>query len=187
MRVTAASSGWDGAVATDRWGAYWRVSCHRAGVLPAPAEPPDGQSVHRLLMPWETAAVAAPPPPRASWVLGRSARWQGPRAPGASEDPLRDEAITARNLLAAGRGGLGALAVLLLAAGRIVQRIRLEPTHPWLVQLTACTGPTRSAVWVVAGPDAAQLATREVAEALRAGRPPVPSGARLLDVRDDRR
>lgn len=186
MRATAASSGWDGVVATDRWGAHWRVSCHRAGVLPAPAVPPDDQALHRLLLPWETAAAAAPPPPRASWVLGRSARWQGPRAPGASEDPVRDEAVTVRNVLAAGRGPLGALVVLVVGVRRVLRRLEQERTHPWLVELTACTAPTRSAVWVVAGPDAAQRAVQEVRGAVATGRPPAPPGARLLDVRDGR-
>ncbi|WP_299952040.1 hypothetical protein [uncultured Modestobacter sp.] len=186
MRGTTSSER-DGVVAPDRCGGLWRVSCHRAGVLPAPAVPPDSQAVDRLLAPWAAAAASAPPPPRASWVLGRSSRWQGPHAPGASEDPLRDEVIAARNIWATSGGtALGALAVLLLRTGRVARRIAQEPTHPWLVELTASAGPTRAAVWVVAGPDAAQRAVREVSEALQTGRAPAPSGARLLDVRDGR-
>lgn len=185
MRRTASSER-DGVVVTDRWGGHWRVSCHRAGVLPSPATPPDSGAVGRLLLPWAAPAEAPPALPRASWVLGRSVRWQGPGAPGASEDPLRDEAVALRDALGVTGGGPAALG-LVLWARRTLQTVQRERTHPWLVQLCSADGADRWATWAVAGPEAAQSAVTDVAAAVGAGRLPEPVGARLLDVRDDRR
>lgn len=186
MRGTARSER-DGVVVTDRWGGSWRVSCHRAGVLPAPATRPDAAAVGRLMLPWGSPASPPPPPPQASWVLGRSARWQGWTAPGAAADPWRDE-VSALRTIASTAGLVSFSAFVLLLRGRSIARLAAaERTHPWLVELTACAGPTRSAVWVVEGPAAAQAAVAEVTVEVQAGRPPAPSGGRLLDVQDRRR
>ncbi|MCZ2814379.1 hypothetical protein O2W15_23355 [Modestobacter sp. VKM Ac-2979] len=185
MRGTASSER-GGVVVTDRWGGNWRVSCFRAGVLPAPVARPDAAAVGRLLLPWGTPTGSPPPPPRASWVLGRSTRWQGWAAPGAGADPWREEVSALRPIaLTAGLGSVAAF-VLLLRGRRIRQLAAAERTHPWLVELTACAGPARSAVWLVEGPDAAQAAVGEVTGAVQAGRPPAPTGGRLLDVQDRR-
>ena len=188
MRRTASSER-AGVAVEDSWGGRWVVRCTRAGVLPVVPLAPDGDAVCRLLLPWGGPAGTVPAraaAPAASWVLGRSARWQGPDAPGAGADPLRDEALRMRDVTGLTGPDLGALAVPLW--GRRVRRTaRRERTHPWLVVLGSTAGPGREAIWVVDGPDAAQGAVAEVAGAVRTGRPPAPAGARLLDVRDDRR
>ncbi|GAA4754290.1 hypothetical protein GCM10023328_42140 [Modestobacter marinus] len=119
-------------------------------------------------------------------MLGRSARWQGPWAPGASEDPLRDETLAVRNALAVTAGGPAAGGALLWAR-RVLRTARQERTHPWLVQLSSADGTDRWATWVVAGPEAAEAAVTDVVGAVGAGRLPEPVGARLLDVRDSPR
>jgi hypothetical protein len=184
MRRTASSER-AGVTVPDTWGGRWQVQCHRAGVLPAPVRPPGGDAVHRLLTPWGARAEQAPPP-AASWVLGRSARWHGATAPGAGGDPFRDEALLVRNATGLGGIDLGGLARPLWG-WRLLRTAREERTHPWLVQLSSAAGAARSATWAVDGPEAAQTAVTAVAEAVRDGRAPELPGARLLDVRDDRR
>lgn len=186
MRRTASSER-AGVPVEDGWGGRWVVRCTRSGVLPVPPVAPHGDAVRRLLLPWGgPAADTAPPAPAASWVLGRSARWRALDAPGAGEDPLRDEALILRD----GTGVLGAeLASLALPfwSRRMRRMTSRERTHPWLVQLCSTAGPGRRAVWAVAGPAAAQAAVAAVTDAVRAGRLPDLPDARLLDVRDDRR
>ena len=188
MRRTASSER-AGVTVEDTWGTRWVVRCSRAGVLPAPPAAPHGDAVRRLLLPWGGPAADAPPAapaPAASWVLGRSARWQGLDAPGAGEDPVRDEALALRNGMGVAGPDPAALALPLWAwrARRTAQR---ERTHPWLVRLCSAAGPARWATWAVPGQEAAQAAVEAVADAVRAGRLPDLPDARLVDVRDERR
>ena len=187
MRRTASSER-AGTTVEDTWGCRWMVRCTRAGVLPVPPVAPHGDAVRRLLLPWGGPAADDPhpaAPPAASWVLGRSARWQGLDAPGAGEDPVRDEALALRNSI--GTLGPDSVSAVLSAWGAgALRRARQERTRPWLVQLCSTAPPARWATWEVAGPDAAQAAVSAVVEAVRVGRLPDPLHARLLDVRDDR-
>ena len=188
MRRTASSER-AGETVDDPWGRRWVVRCTRAGVPPVPPQAPDGDAVRRLLLPeGGPAAGSAPPPapPAASWVLGRSARWQGLDAPGTGEDPVRDEALALRNGIGGLGPGLAALA-LHLWARRTLRTAQRERTQPWLVHLCGVAGPVRWATWQVAGPDAARASVEAVAGAVRTGRLPDLPDARLLDVRDDRR
>ena len=187
MRRTASSER-AGVAVDDRWGGRWVVRCTRAGVLPAPAADPHGDAVGRLLLPWGAPSATVPPraAPTASWVLGRSARWHGPDAPGAGEEPLLEEALRLRNVTGLAGTDLAALA-LPLWGWRVRRAAQRQRTHPWLVHLCCVAGPGRWATWAVVGPDAAQVAVTAVADAVLAGRVPDLPAARLLDVRDDRR
>ncbi len=101
MRGTASSER-DGAAVRDRWGGFWRVGAWRASVVPAPQVAPGPAALAGLLAaPWRSSDGTADPVPSASWVMGRSARWQGPDAPGAGEDPLAEQARQLRVPLAA--------------------------------------------------------------------------------------
>jgi hypothetical protein len=177
----------------DRWGGSWRVGAWRASVVPAPRVVPGPEALAGLLAPpWRPSDGTADPVPAASWVMGRSARWQGPDAPGAGEDPLAEQARQLRVPLAAfSAGGEPSLLRLVVVLGRTLgqlvaaaRTVQDERSRPWLVELRAPGPARRSATWLVAGPEAAAVAVEAVVVAVRAGRVPEPPGARLVDVQD---
>jgi hypothetical protein len=174
----------DGEPVTDPLGRRWTVRRWPAGVLPVPADPPDAGALALLLSAPPGAPVAGAatgPRPHASWVMGRSARWQGPGAAGAG-DPLVDVLPALHSLALGGlpRGEwLGSLAV------RLVDALRHSPARrraPWVVELT---DGRRTARWAAAGPRGADRAAAEVCSAVRAGVVPAAAGCRLVEVRDD--
>jgi hypothetical protein len=192
-----ASSARDDVGVTDRWGGRWLVRCWRAPVAPAPRVPAGREELARLLEPvppmtagWVASAAA----PAASWVMGRSARWQGRDAPGAGVDALAAQAGSLRVRLAAlagdGEPSPGRLVVLLLrTVGDLVsaaRTARAEVGAPWLVELRDPVWAGRSATWLVAGEPAAAGARGAVVADVRAGRLPEPPNAQLVDVRDPR-
>lgn len=179
----------EGTAVQDRWGGRWVVRSRRAPVRPAEPRPGVVDALSRLLTPWSPGQDDSARP-RASWVMGRSARWHGPDAPGSADDSTLEGALAFRGAVSALSTGWTpsplALAYLARRAVRAVRAARDESSRPWLMELVACGGPERIATWETAGPGGAQAAADAVADAVRARCLPAPAGARLVEVRDAR-
>jgi len=177
-----------GVPVADPAGGRWLVRWYRAATagLPDPTAAP--AALPDLLDPRRSRAVARTgPPPAASWVMGRSARWQGPDAV-TTEDPTREHALRLRWGLAstAVLSSLVDLLVLAWTARGIRDALRTvqhERTWPWVVELASRDDP-RSVLWHVTGPDAAEPAARVVLAAVAAGTVPAPPGAVLMALRN---
>ncbi|MEU2348969.1 hypothetical protein [Modestobacter sp. NPDC049651] len=175
----------------DPHGGRWLVRRWPVAVLPVPPDPPDAARLRPLLAaPPRAPAPAAGAPagtrPAASWVLGRSARWHGPAAPGADDDPARDALPLLRAVALLPAVPLLVPRLLVGLVVRVLEVRRHSPARraaPWLVELS---DGWRTATWAVRGPDAAAAGEAHVAAAVRAGTLPAPPGARLVEVRDDR-
>jgi len=173
---------------TDPAGGRWLVRWYRAAAADTPDPTAAPAALPDLLDPRRSRALPRTgPPPAASWVMGRSARWQGPDAV-TTEDPVREHALRLRYGLASA-AGMPSLVDLLVLVWRslgirgALATDRHERTWPWAVELVARDDP-RSVLWHVSGPDAAEPAGRAVLTAVAAGTVPAPPGAVLMALRN---
>lgn len=178
-----------GVPVVDPWGGRWLVRWYRAPVLVPPEPSASVAALRGLLDPgwWRRPAPVTPPPPAASWVMGRSARWQGPDAPG-TEDPTVDRVEELRWAMGSLGDGVASLWQLVRTGRRMAdaaRTVREERARPWAVELVA-HDDARSVLWHAAGPDAAEPTAHAVLAAVHAGALPTPPGAVLVAVRDPR-
>ena len=185
----SASSQRAGLPVVDPWGGRWLVRWYRAPVL-GPPDPSACETALRALLapPWRgRTAPATEPPPAASWVMGRSARWQGPDAPG-TEDPVEDQFEELGWAMRSLSDGVASLRQLGWTGRRMAdaaRTLRDERVRPWAVELVAYDD-ARSVLWHAPGPDAAEPTACTVAAAVHAGALPTPPGAVLMAVRNPR-
>lgn len=185
-----ASAQREGLPVVDPHGGRWRVRWHRAAAAGPPDPSASPAALRSLLDPRRSRTIPRTgPPPAASWVMGRSARWQGPNAP-TTEEPSLEDATRFRYALASTSTlpSLFDLVQLAATARRIpeaVRTIRREPTRPWVVEPVA-SDDHRSVLWHAPRPEAAQQAAHQVRAALDAGALPTPVGAVLMELRNPR-
>ncbi len=186
---TPVSSQRYGVPVVDPWGGRWLVRWYRAPALGPPEPSASATALQALLDPrWRgRTAPVTEPPPAASWVMGRSAPWQRPEAPG-TEDPTLDEFQELRWAMGALSDGVASVGQLVGTGRRMAdaaRTLRDERTRPWAVELVA-QDDARSVLWHAPGPDAAEPSAQAVLAALRAGTLPLPPGAVLMAVRNPR-
>lgn len=183
-----ASAQREGLPVVDPRGGRWLVRWYRAAAAGSPDPSASPGALRSLLDPrWGRTVPTTGPPPAASWVMGRSAKWQGPNAP-TTEEPSLEDATRLRYALASTSTlpSLFDLVQLAVTARRIpeaVRTIRRERTRPWVVELVAYDDP-RSVLWHAPGPEAAEEAAHQVRAAVGAGTLPTPPGAVLMELRN---
>jgi hypothetical protein len=161
-------------VVDDRWGGRWTVRARHE----RHAEP-DSEYTRRLREPSlraELRPMLAPPTGSGS-VL--------PVAGRAPAVDLSDIRFTVGSLSAQPAAPAAAIGTA-VAIWQYVRILRQPSDRFWVVELTARGRIRRGATWKVAGREEAARVAAVVADAVRTGQVPEPSGALLIDVVDER-